>query len=109
MRRVDTVIVGAGQAGLPVSYHLSQLGVEHCVLERGRIAESWRSGCWDSSRICTANRGSSLPGYPYSSDRNASKSKGFWRPKELPFSARPPSVCSCVLHRRLQPDYAQAT
>lgn len=44
----DTLIVGAGQAGVAMSEHLSRLGVPHLVLERNRIAERWRSGRWDS-------------------------------------------------------------
>lgn len=48
MERVDTVVVGAGQAGVAVSEHLSAAGIEHLVLERGRIAERWRSERWDS-------------------------------------------------------------
>ena len=46
--RIDTVIVGGGQAGLAISEHLRALGVGHVVLERGRIAERWRSERWDS-------------------------------------------------------------
>ncbi|GAB7524840.1 flavin-containing monooxygenase [Paraburkholderia sp. 2C] len=45
---IDTLIVGAGQAGVAMSEHLSRQGVPHLVLERGRIAERWRSGRWDS-------------------------------------------------------------
>ena len=45
---IETVIVGGGQAGLAMSYHLQRLGREHIVLERGRIAERWRSERWDS-------------------------------------------------------------
>lgn len=44
----DTVVVGAGQAGLAMSAHLSEAGVPHVVLERDRIAESWRTRRWDS-------------------------------------------------------------
>jgi len=44
----DTLIVGAGQAGIAMSEHLSRLAVPHLVLERGRIAERWRSNRWDS-------------------------------------------------------------
>jgi putative flavoprotein involved in K+ transport len=40
--------VGAGQAGVAMSEHLSKLGVPHLVLERNRIAERWRTGRWDS-------------------------------------------------------------
>lgn len=45
---IDTLVVGAGQAGVAVSEHLTQLGVPHLVLERQRIAEAWRTGRWDS-------------------------------------------------------------
>jgi putative flavoprotein involved in K+ transport len=44
----EVVVVGAGQAGVAMSEHLSALGIPHLVLERGRIAEQWRSGRWDS-------------------------------------------------------------
>ncbi len=46
--RIDTLVVGAGQAGLAASEHLSNHGVEHIVLERDRIAERWRTSRWDS-------------------------------------------------------------
>ncbi|MCH4876900.1 FAD-dependent oxidoreductase [Pseudomonas sp. TMW22090] len=46
--KTDTLIVGAGQAGVAMSEHLSKLGVPHLVLERERIAERWRTGRWDS-------------------------------------------------------------
>ena len=46
--RVNTVIVGGGQAGLAMSAHLRNKGVDHLVLERDRIAERWRSARWDS-------------------------------------------------------------
>ena len=45
---IDTLIVGGGQAGLAMSEHLSNAGVQHLVLERSRIAERWRSERWDS-------------------------------------------------------------
>jgi NADPH-dependent 2,4-dienoyl-CoA reductase/sulfur reductase-like enzyme len=41
--RVDTVVIGGGQAGLAAGYHLSRRGREHLILERGRIGETWRS------------------------------------------------------------------
>ena len=44
----DTVVIGAGQAGVAMSAHLGKLGVPHLVLERNRIAEQWRTGRWDS-------------------------------------------------------------
>ena len=48
VEKVDTIVVGGGQAGLAMSEHLSQCGVPHLVLERHRIAERWRSERWDS-------------------------------------------------------------
>ena len=51
---VDVVIVGAGQAGLAVSRELTQAGVAHVVLERGRVGQSWR-GRWDSFCLVTPN------------------------------------------------------
>jgi len=45
---VDTLVVGAGQAGVAMSEHLGKAGVSHLVLERSRIAERWRSERWDS-------------------------------------------------------------
>ncbi|AYG63426.1 flavin-containing monooxygenase [Rhizobium jaguaris] len=45
---VDTLVVGAGQAGVAMSEHLSKAGVSHLVLERSRIAERWRTERWDS-------------------------------------------------------------
>lgn len=48
MEETNTVVVGGGQAGIAASEHLSAHSIEHIVLERGRIAERWRSGRWDS-------------------------------------------------------------
>ncbi|MFG1476557.1 flavin-containing monooxygenase [Xanthobacter agilis] len=48
VEKTDTLIVGAGQAGLAMSAHLRRSGVPHLVLERSRIAERWRSERWDS-------------------------------------------------------------
>jgi putative flavoprotein involved in K+ transport len=45
---VDTLVVGAGQAGVAMSEHLTRLDISHLVLEKSRIAEAWRSGRWDS-------------------------------------------------------------
>ncbi len=48
IEHVDTLVVGGGQAGLAMSAHLSANSVPHLVLERDRVAESWRTGRWDS-------------------------------------------------------------
>jgi len=45
---IDTLVIGAGQAGVAMSEHLGKSGVPHIVLERDRIAERWRTGRWDS-------------------------------------------------------------
>jgi len=45
---IDTLVIGAGQAGIAMSEHLGNHGIEHLVLEKNRIAEAWRSGRWDS-------------------------------------------------------------
>ncbi|EIC83297.1 NAD(P)/FAD-dependent oxidoreductase [Serratia sp. M24T3] len=46
--KIDTLVVGAGQAGVAMSEHLTRLGIPHLVLEKNRIAEAWISGRWDS-------------------------------------------------------------
>jgi len=48
IEEVEVVIVGGGQAGIAMSEHLGNAGVPHVILERGRVAEKWRSGRWDS-------------------------------------------------------------
>lgn len=48
VEKVDVLVVGAGQAGIAASEHLSKHGIAHLVLERDRIAERWRTGRWDS-------------------------------------------------------------
>lgn len=48
VEKIDTLVVGAGQAGVAMSEHLTKCDVPHLVLERDRIAERWRSGRWDS-------------------------------------------------------------
>jgi putative flavoprotein involved in K+ transport len=62
MREVDTVVVGGGPAGLATSRLLSQRDREHVVLERGRIAENWRSARWDSLRVVGPNWNQNLAG-----------------------------------------------
>jgi putative flavoprotein involved in K+ transport len=60
--RVETVIIGAGQAGLGLSRELTAAGHAHVVLERGRVGERWRSERWDSLRLLTPNWLNRLPG-----------------------------------------------
>ena len=65
MRRTDVVIVGGGQAGLAMSRSLSDARIDHVLLERGRVAERWRSERWDSLRLLTPNWMTRLPGFSY--------------------------------------------
>jgi putative flavoprotein involved in K+ transport len=62
---VDVVVVGAGHSGLAMSRQLSRLAVDHVVLERGEVANSWRHERWDSLRLLTPNWQTRLPDYPY--------------------------------------------
>ena len=65
---IDTftaVVVGAGHAGLATSRCLTERGIDHVVLERGEVANSWRRERWDSLRLLTPNWQSRLPGFYY--------------------------------------------
>lgn len=65
MRRTDTIVIGGGQAGLAMSRCLSDRRIEHVVLERGRVAERWRSERWDSLRLLTPRWHARLPSFAY--------------------------------------------
>jgi putative flavoprotein involved in K+ transport len=58
-------VVGAGHAGLAASRFLTNRSIDHVVLERGEVANSWRRERWDSLRLLTPNWQSRLPGYRY--------------------------------------------
>lgn len=65
MRRTDTIIIGGGQAGLAMSRCLTDEGIDHVVLERGRVAERWRAERWDSLRLLSPRWHTRLPGFRY--------------------------------------------
>ena len=65
MKSLDTLIIGGGQAGLAMSRCLSDRSIDHVVLDRGRVAERWRSERWDSLRLLTPNWQTRLPGFRY--------------------------------------------
>ncbi|MGB8332563.1 MAG: NAD(P)/FAD-dependent oxidoreductase [Polyangiales bacterium] len=65
MRRTDTIIIGGGQAGLAMSRCLADEGIEHVVLERGRVAERWKSERWNSLRLLSPRWHTRLPGCAY--------------------------------------------
>src|SRR4051812_31481647 len=62
---VETVVIGAGHAGLAVSRMLTDAGRDHVVLERGQVAERWRTERWDSVHLITPSWMIRLPGMPY--------------------------------------------
>lgn len=70
IQTIDTLVVGAGQAGIAASEHLSQLGVEHLVLERQRIAQAWRTGRWDSLVANGPAWHDRFPGLEFKGDRD---------------------------------------
>jgi len=67
-RYITTVIIGAGHAGLAMSRCLAERSIDHVLLERGEIANSWKTERWDSLRLLTPNWQSRLPGYRYRGD-----------------------------------------
>jgi putative flavoprotein involved in K+ transport len=72
-------VIGAGHAGLAVSRVLTEHSIEHVVLERGEVANSWRCERWDSLRLLTPNWQCRLPGYPY----NGANPDGFMAMPEV--------------------------
>src|SRR5438477_150102 len=68
MRTTTTVVIGAGQSGLAMSRCLTDRSVDHVVLERSEVANSWRTERWDSLRLLTPNWQCRLPGYAYIGD-----------------------------------------
>jgi len=75
----QTVVIGGGQAGLAMSASLAAHGVEHVVIERGRIANAWRTARWDSFRLLSPNWMTRLPGYQY----DGSDPDGYMKTSEL--------------------------
>src|SRR6202045_4926726 len=65
---VSTVVIGAGHAGLAMSYRLTERSIDHVVLERGEVANSWRTQRWPSLRLLTPNWQTRLPGRDYTGD-----------------------------------------
>ncbi len=63
--RTTVTIIGAGQAGLAMSRHLSSRSIDHVLVERGQVANSWRTERWDSLRLLTPNWMTRLPDHRY--------------------------------------------
>ena len=73
--RIDTIVIGAGQAGLSAGYHLARRGVPLVILDAGeRIGDQWRKR-WDSLRLFTPARFSSLDGLPFPADADSFPTK----------------------------------
>lgn len=65
MKSVDVVVIGAGHAGLSASRCLAERSIDHVILERGEVANSWRKERWDSLTLLTPNWQTRLPGHCY--------------------------------------------
>src|SRR5271169_238878 len=65
MIQATAVVVGAGHAGLAMSRRLTERSIDHLVLERGEVANSWRTQRWPSLRLLTPNWQTRLPGHDY--------------------------------------------
>jgi putative flavoprotein involved in K+ transport len=59
---LDVIVIGAGHAGLSISYHLKELLLDHIVFEQGKIGNSWSKQRWDSFKLNTPNKFNLLPG-----------------------------------------------
>ncbi|HZD22821.1 MAG TPA: NAD(P)-binding domain-containing protein, partial [Acidimicrobiia bacterium] len=66
--RIPTVVIGAGHAGLALSHLLTERSIDHVVVERGEVANTWRKEQWDSLRLLTPNWQARLPGFEYDGD-----------------------------------------
>src|SRR5580658_4994302 len=68
MIQTTAAVVGAGHAGLAMSRRLTERSIDHVVLERGEVANSWRTQRWPSLRLLTPNWQTRLPGLDYAGD-----------------------------------------
>lgn len=75
----NVVVIGGGQAGLSMSYQLTQRKIDHVVLEKARIGFSWREQRWDTFCLVTPNWQCDLPGFPYA----GTEPHGFMKKDEI--------------------------
>ncbi len=68
MIQTTAIVIGAGHSGLAMSRRLTDRSIDHIVLERGEVANSWRTQRWPSLRLLTPNWQTRLPGYDYAGD-----------------------------------------
>ncbi len=76
-QHVEVAIVGGGQAGLSMSWHLKQAGISHRVFERKRCFSEWRDARWDSFCLVTPNWQCRLPGFGYAQEYGGDDPQGF--------------------------------
>jgi putative flavoprotein involved in K+ transport len=80
VEKIESVIIGGGQAGLSLSYYLTRAGREHILLEKSpRVADAWRNRRWDSFTLITPNWSFRLPGAEYA----GSEPRKFMEKKEI--------------------------
>src|ERR1700689_4164826 len=68
MMQTTVVVVGAGHAGLAMSRRLTERSIDHVVLERGEVADSWRHQRWPTRRLLPPNWQTRVPGHDYPGD-----------------------------------------
>lgn len=92
MKYASTVIIGAGQSGLAMSKHLAKRSVDHVILERGEVANSWSTERWHSLRLLTPNWQTRLPDHVY----EGPDPDGFMTMPEVVTFLRGYAIASCA-------------
>ncbi|MDB5967966.1 MAG: FAD-dependent oxidoreductase [Hydrocarboniphaga sp.] len=82
-QHLPVAVIGGGQAGLAISWHLKQRGIEHRVFERNGVAHEWRHARWDSFCLVTPNWQCRLPGFSYEQEFGGKDAKGFMLKDEI--------------------------
>lgn len=82
-QHLPVAIIGGGQAGLAISWHLKQRGIEHRIFERNRVAHEWRNARWDSFCLVTPNWQCRLPGFAYDREFGGQDPHGFMLKDEI--------------------------
>src|SRR3712207_2849711 len=74
----ETLVIGGGQSGLVMGYHLSRRGLPYAIIDANdRIGDAWRNR-WDSLRLFTPNRLNGLPGMPFPGYHWGSRARTRW-------------------------------
>ena len=93
--QTSVVVIGAGHTGLAVSNHLTRRSIDHVLIERGEVANTWRTERWDSLRLLTPNWQSRLPGLAYDDPHPDSF---MTMPEVVAFVARYAGTISAPIH-----------